>query len=210
MSTGLFDSVKGSMIHYFIRPSDAFVLNSLEKLDADEYLYRLLREEGYERIFFIDIDETNCSVWAFDKLSYWASVKPQEFADVDTEDPEAVASFLEKAEGNSSSEKPAKPGLDLKFTRGPAVKKPAKKAIPQTGRSQMQTFASEAEFVSFMTNRISPALNAENVKSAVVIPMELFEKRGYLAETTIATIRYAQKHNDSKNNIIVLTTSQIE
>lgn len=206
MSTGLFDSVKGSMIHYFIRPNDAFVLNSLEKLDADEYLYRLLREEGYERIFFIDIDETNCSVWAFDKLSYWASVKPQEFASVDMHDQNAVSSFFEQAEGGGSTEKASKPGLDLKFTKGPAKKPANKKAIPEIGRSQMQTFATEAEFRSFMTNRISPALNSKNAKSAVVIPMELFEKQGYMAETTIATIRYAQKHNSSKNNIIVLTT----
>lgn len=205
MRTGLFDSVKGSMIHYFIRPNDAFVLNSLEKLDADEYLYRLLREEGYERIFFIDIGETNCAVWAFDKLSYWASVKPREFANVDMRNQNAVSSFLEQAEGGGT-EKAAKPGLDLKFTKGPAVKKPAGKTVPEIGRSQMQTFATEAEFRSFMTNRIAPALNARNVKSAVVIPMELFEKQGYLAETTIATIRYAQKHNNSKNNIIVLTT----
>jgi len=205
MSTGLFDSVKGSMIHYFIRPNDAFVLNSLEKLDADEYLYRLLREEGYERIFFIDIDETNCSVWAFDKLSYWASVKPQEFASVDMHDQNAVSSFFEQAEGGGSTEKASKPGLDLKFTKGPA-KKPSKKAIPEIGRSQMQTFATEAEFRSFMTNRISPALNSKNTKSAVVVPMELFEKGGYLSDVTIDTIRYAQRRNKSKNNIIVLTT----
>ncbi len=205
MSTGLFDSVKGSMIHYFVRPNDAFILNSLEKLDSDAYLYRLLREEGYERIFFIDIDETNCSVWAFDKLSYWASVKPREFAGVDLRDRNAVSSFFEKAEGSAGAEKPSKPGLDLKFTRNQPPK-PSGKTVPEFGRSQMQTFATEAEFRSFMANRISPALNASNVKSAVVIPMELFEKQGYLAESTISTIRYAQKHNTAKNNIIVLTT----
>lgn len=207
MRTGLFDSVKGSMIHYFIRPNDAFILNSLERLDADEYLYRLLREEGYERIFFIDIDETNCSVWAYDKLSYWASVKPREFSQVNVEDQEALDAFFNRVEGGDSAESTAKPGLDLKFTRGPA-KKPAKKTVPAIGRKQMQTFATPAEFVSFMTNRISPALNAKNVKSAVVFSMDIFSKQGFLAETTVATIRNAQKHNSSKNNIIVLTASR--
>ena len=205
MSTGLFDSVKGSMIHYFIRPNDAFVLNSLEKLDVDEYLYRLLREEGYEKIFFIDIDEVNCSVWVFDKLSYWATAKPQEFESVDMRDQNAVSSFFERMEGGNGDEKASKPSLNLIHNKGP-VNKPSKKVVPEIGRSQMQTFATEDEFRSFMTNRISPALNAKNVKSAVVIPMELFEKKGYMAETTIETIRYAQKHNSSKNNIIVLTT----
>ena len=41
MSLGLFDSVKGELLQYFIRPNDDFVLNSLERLDPDTYLYRL-------------------------------------------------------------------------------------------------------------------------------------------------------------------------
>lgn len=221
MSTGLFDSGQGSMIHYFIRPDDDFVLNTLEKLDADAYLYRILRGEGFEQIFFINIDEINCSVWAFDKLSYWASVKSEKFTTVDMRDPKSVEAFLEWAEGGEnkapereeSKEKAPKQGLNLKLPSTKIVKnpetsgnKPARQVIPPVGRSRMLTFGSADQFVSFMVQRIRPALKTKNAKTAIVMPVELFEKGGYLAESVIETIRYAQRHNTSKNNMIVLTT----
>ena len=54
MRKTLFDSTAEGIIRYFVRPNDDFVLNSLEKLDCDEYLYRLLREEGYKRVIFCE------------------------------------------------------------------------------------------------------------------------------------------------------------
>ncbi|MBQ4564507.1 MAG: AAA family ATPase, partial [Lachnospiraceae bacterium] len=218
MGTGLFDSTKGNMIHYFIRPNDAFILNSLEKLDADEYLYRLLREEGYESVFFIGIDGTNCKVWAYDEVSYWASVKPQEFSRIDTKDPAAVAEFLRRVKGGGqtgsapTASAPAKPGLDLKFktrpaTGAPATPRAAENGVPAVGRCQMQTFSSDPEFASFMINRINPALRAENIKTAIVMPVELFEKRNYLGETIVDHFRSIAKDNDTKDNLIILTTT---
>ena len=203
MSLKLFDSVNGELIHYYIRPNDDFVLNSLEKLDADTYLYRLLREEGFEQIFFIDINEDSCSVVAYDKLSYWATEKPDAFSAVDVQDPKAIAAFVERAEGKDEPEKTEKTGPAFKNTRVTA-RKPTKKVIPQVGRCQMQRFKTPEEFGSFMLNRISPALKRKNAKSAVVIPMEIFEKPGYIADVTISTFRVAQKDNRDKKNLIVL------
>lgn len=220
MGTGLFDSARGNMIHYFVRPNDAFILNSLEKLDADEYLYRVLQEEGYENVFFIGIEGTSCKVWAYDELSYWASVRPQEFARVNAKDPSALAEFLRAVKGGGQTGatqngpvQPAKPGLNLKHKTRPAataVPKTDGPSVPAVGRCQMQTFSSDAEFSSFMINRINPALRAGNIKTAIVMPMELFEKRNYLGETVIDHFRSIAKDNDFKNNVIILTTSQRE
>lgn len=55
-----------ALLRYFVRPYDDFVLNSLEIVDADVYLYRLLRKEGYERIAFIDTEDRKCNVFVYD------------------------------------------------------------------------------------------------------------------------------------------------
>ena len=209
MSTGLFDSVKGSMIHYFIRPNDDFVLNSLEKLDADEYLYRLLREDGFEQIFFINIGVTNCSVWTYDKFSYWVTKEDLLAESIDMLDPNSVSSFLKQVEGKD------KPTLNLKLKSSDSTKQ-SKSEIPTAGKTLFQKIGSAKEFQSFMQTKIYPALISDNIKSAVVIPLELFEKRetepsewrAHLADSVISTIREAQKLNSAKRNMIVLTTSR--
>lgn len=55
-----------ALLRYFVRPYDDFVLNSLEIVDVDVYLYRLLRKEGYERIAFIDSEDRKCNVFVYD------------------------------------------------------------------------------------------------------------------------------------------------
>lgn len=64
----LFDSSSG-LTHYFVRPNDSFVLNTLELLDADAYLYRLLKQEGYENITFVEVKSTECRIYAYDAQS---------------------------------------------------------------------------------------------------------------------------------------------
>ncbi len=220
MQMGLFDSVKGNMIHYFIRPDDDFVLNSLEKLDANSFLYRVLREEGYQQIFFVDIRETHYSVLTYDRFSYWATVKPKDFEKVDMGDARTVSTFL--GETPNLTRKPAGKGLNTRFLKpsaqvpatNPQPEEPAnQKNVPVFGKCQLQTFASAEEFSAFFLNRISPAINSGKVKTAVVIPMELFEQTGRISQTVIdkvviQTIRAAQKNNQSKNNVILLTTTR--
>lgn len=205
MSLGLFDSVKGGMFHYFIRPEDKFVLHSLEKVGPDMFLLRLLRDAGFQVVYFIVINEDSCSVVVYDKLSYWATQKPEAFSSVDVQDAGAVEAFFEQAEGRQEE----KAGPDLKYKRV-TTRKPAKKEIPQVGRCQVQRFATAEEFEGFMLNRISPALNRQNAKTAVVLPMEIFERNDYITDVTVATFRRAQRNNDAKENLIVLTTPRKE
>ncbi len=54
----LFDiGAGGSRIRYFVcNSNEEFILNTLELVSVDEYLYRVLINEGYERIVFLDED----------------------------------------------------------------------------------------------------------------------------------------------------------
>lgn len=69
MSRKLFDSTTQGIIKFFIRPDDLFALNSLELLDANEYLYRVLKNEGYQRVIFFEKNGINNKAFAYDKLS---------------------------------------------------------------------------------------------------------------------------------------------
>lgn len=64
----LFDPING-LVHYFIRPNDEFALNSLELLGADACLYRLLKQEGFERIAFLEIEHEDIQVNTYDAFS---------------------------------------------------------------------------------------------------------------------------------------------
>ena len=57
------------LMHYFIRPEDDFVLNTLEIVDAKEYLYRELKREGYRHILFVELDGIDRKVFAYDEAS---------------------------------------------------------------------------------------------------------------------------------------------
>ena len=96
MKKRLFDSNLQDIIHYFVRPTDEFVLNSLEKLDCDEYLYRLLREEGYRRVVFFSTAAEDYPVYTYDLLSQLSYLKPDDFSEVNLDDPKTLEDFFQK------------------------------------------------------------------------------------------------------------------
>ena len=58
----------GSRIRYFVcKSSEEIIMNTLELITADEYLYRVLINEGYERIVFLDED---VSAFSYDESLY--------------------------------------------------------------------------------------------------------------------------------------------
>lgn len=61
----------GSRIRYFVcKSSEEIIMNTLELITADEYLYRVLINEGYERIVFLDEDVSAFSYDEFSKMSF--------------------------------------------------------------------------------------------------------------------------------------------
>ena len=73
------------LIHYFVRPNDSFVLNSLEKIGPSEYLYRLLRFYRFEYIYFVEAAGDSCIINVYDRASAEHFPKEQSrFASSDT------------------------------------------------------------------------------------------------------------------------------
>ena len=116
MRKTLFDSTAEGIIRYFVRPNDDFVLNSLEKLDCDEYLYRLLREEGYKRVIFCEQGTANIDVYAYDKLSHLSFMNPLDFKNIDIDDEEALESAFEKIEDRIKTTKGGLKGINASLT----------------------------------------------------------------------------------------------
>ena len=214
MMRTFFDSTAEGMIRYFIRPNDDYVLNSLEKLDCDEYLYRLLKTDGYERIVFFEVDETNCKVYAYDKLSHLSILNPIDFQKVNLKDDNSLSTFFTTVQENR--EKTTSGPVGLKTTSSRV--KENKSVILEYGKREVTRFAQSANFIEVFEKYISNALQADNIKTAIVMHMEIFEqvfnKEINIANKTSAQfvdiIRKNERVNSLKQNIIVFTTTQID
>lgn len=172
----LFDSSSG-LTHYFVRPNDSFVLNTLELLDADAYLYRLLKQEGYENITFVEVKSTECRIYAYDAQS------------------ESV--FKAK----SAAEKKGPQG-----TFGVKVNRAETKAAPTPalGRRCIRKFSRGEEFIKQFAAEIGQALRNPSQKTAIVMPMSIFGKEGYCGEPVIDTLNDIAK-TGNYGNILLLT-----
>lgn len=170
---GLFDSVCG-LVHYFVRPDDEFALNSLELVDADAYLYRLLRREGYERVAFVEVESTNCQIYAYD--------------------PPSGAIF------QAASEKKGLDDLTLRRT-APKAACPTPAVI---GRRMVQSFSQAEQFQKKFVAEINHALEDARTKTAIVMPLSIFEKAGFFSDAIISTVNRLERISNRKN-ILVLT-----
>jgi hypothetical protein len=76
-----FDSTLG-LFHYLVFPTkDSYILNSLVKLNFEEFMYRLLRENGYNRAISFELKpaERKYTIYAYDRLSYYSYMRPKVF-----------------------------------------------------------------------------------------------------------------------------------
>lgn len=190
MHNSIFDS-RNNTVHYFVCPNaESFYLNSLEKVNRDEYLYRLLRDEGYKRIIMVRTTGSRWEVSTYDRLSYWSWSRPKDFAQVDTRDPDAVEQFCQNCEAR------------------------VQKVIPPVGRCEAQFFAGSSEFFSFVSERVKPAMAAKNLKTAIVLPVEIFDARDdkgnpFLSDKVVNTYDSILAENYNLDNILVMTIDDI-
>lgn len=205
MHKSLFDSKMGT-VHYFVCPRpEYFYLNSLEKLDLDTYLFRLLRDEGYERIVMVRNTGSHWEVWTYDRLSYWSWEKPKEFTEVDTRDPEAVEQFCRNCETPQTLQ-------GLQSPLGKAAPVLPRKTVPKVGKCVVESFAGSNEFVSFL-DRVEKVLTARNLKTAVVMPVRIFDTNdnqgnAFLSALAANRFRAILEENNGLDNILVLTTDR--
>ncbi len=215
MSTKLFDSLAG-MIHYFVRPEDDFVLNSLEKINSDEYLYRLLKKCGYERIVFWEREE-KIRCFAFDEVSHFSITKSELFEKVDMSDEHSVQQFVQEARqmeerSNANLDRLARGSHGSRHSRREAT------TVPVYGKEyiNLNSEASRAFFAHFLSN-IVPAMKATNAKTAIVMQIDLFDdltdEYGNISREMLArisgTVGGLFKNNEEQKNIMVFTAKQM-
>ena len=176
----LFDSSSG-LTHYFVRPDDNFVLNSFEMLDADAYLYRVLKRENYERVAFVEVSGTECRIYIYDEQS------------------ESV--FKGTTAPKKTTEKKGPQGLmGVKVHR--TEEKPATSS--KNGHRCIRRFSRGEEFIKQFAAEIGQALRNQKQKTAVVMPMSIFGKNGYCGEPVIDTINEIERLGNY-GNILLLT-----
>lgn len=166
--------------HYFVRPNDIFALNSLELLDADVYLYRLLKFEGYKNILFFSY-EKDWFVKAYDDSSM--NVVRKQNAIEEQKNPEKT--------------------LPMGLTGN--VKKKGVANQKKTGRIIL---SSAQEFTKFFSEEVYNALSAPGTKTAIVMPMRILRNDGYLNDRVIDSIRNLRVKHGS--NILVFTLDSRE
>ena len=209
MSRKLFDSTTQGIIKFFIRPDDLFALNSLELLDANEYLYRVLKNEGYQRVIFFEKNGINNKAFAYDKLSQLSYQYPDVFEDVDISNADSVSSFYSNVKAKMSKTDDGPKGIGKKSAKS----KSSYDNIPGYGKREIKTFSKIDIFVADFSNEIQKALLAKNIKTAIVFNMDIFttlfeieqSKAGSSSVKLANIIELCDKNNPNIQNIIVFT-----
>lgn len=69
----------GNIVRFFYGPTDDYCLNSLEIVNEEMLLYRILKEDGFKRVFFLQVRGEENVFYAYDKLSEYSFNKPIDF-----------------------------------------------------------------------------------------------------------------------------------
>ena len=214
MKEKLFDSISGGRVRYFRRAEDDYILNSLQKVNCDEYLYRLLKSEGYERVIFVEERGHTCKVFTYDKFSQFSFEHHKIFLNVDPKDHVKVKECYDKIPknkglnvGNNSKIESKKENDVTKNEKEYGYKE---LAIELTGTEKLD---------SFFQNHIMPALRSNNIKTVVVMEMQvfkaIFERSGDAKSLESAiriagTIREWTKKDIDLKNILVFAGTEID
>ena len=167
MKEKLFDSKFGGGVRYFLRTEDYYILNSLQKLDCDQYLYRLLKSEGYERVVFADGIGYRCKLYTYDKFSELSFKRNDYFENIDISDSKQLREAYEKALETKK----------LEGIKGSSKREFDTKSENDYGYRVFRNEPSNANTLKeFFINKVKGVLNSSNIKTAIVMEMRLFEQ----------------------------------
>ena len=209
MAKGFFKSENG-LIQYCVLPYDHFILDTLEKLNYDEFIYRILKEEGFDRVVFCENAGNKCEFTAFDKLSHLSFTNYKDFENVDLKNGSELQSFYEKISQKDSKNEKALAGIKRNNNPG------KKEEVKEKGKRVIKDLDTQAEFLNDFGQNITAYLKSVNNKSAMVIELaalkRLFDIERNKAIGTgtrlYSFVEYLQKHNENKNNVLVITVKE--
>ena len=169
----------GSRIRYFVcKSSEEIIMNTLELITADEYLYRVLINEGYERIVFLDED---VSAFSYDEFSKMSFEKVKEFEKenrrLSKEEKAELIDNIKKSAGNNGLS--ALKLNNLKRAGTPTKPESDEKQPKQPMFGKRKVIWTETQWNS----HVGECLSSEYIKTALVMPISRFfggeyKKRG--------------------------------
>ena len=170
----------GSRIRYFVcKSSEEIIMNTLELITADEYLYRILINEGYERIVFLDED---VSAFSYDEFSKMSFEKVKEFEKenrrLSKEEKAELIDNIKKSAGNNNGLSALKLN-NLKRAGTPPKPESDEKQPKQPMFGKRKVIWTETQWNS----HVGECLSSEYIKTALVMPISRFfggeyKKRG--------------------------------
>lgn len=226
-----FDS-NDSRLHYFIAPRNTYYCtNAYEYLDYNEFLYRLLKEQGYERVIivsnFSEDEGDNYPVLTYDLFSHRSFLK---FVDYQTtfEDAPAVDAAAQKAfcdkyatapsattkadqiRGITGGRNRAAASVGCSFPRyGKQVIMTLVKPSTASAVSSDSSDKKPVEiFENFIISEVNAAMKSNILKTAIVLPLEVFEQQGWLSDLVIR--RLDEMISKRSKNVIIITADQKE
>lgn len=166
-----------SLYFYYVCARDRFVLPTLEIVDQNTYLYRTLRENGYERIVFAVCNGETLYFETYDRLSEYTFRHAAEFERFQGT-PQA---FL--AQYSTRSSEPAAGRFGRDCFSGPGSRDYAGRAS-ETGCVRMKDprVSNRKMFQSVFDLKILPCMQSEKIRTALVFPEEAF---GYFSDRDI-------------------------
>jgi S1-C subfamily serine protease/SpoVK/Ycf46/Vps4 family AAA+-type ATPase len=212
-----FNAMSG-LFHYLVAPiHDYFILNSLEKLDFGEFMYRLLREQGYNRVvsFELNPDKLEYTIHAYDKLSLYSYQNPKEFEDLNfpqgrqvslDEDREIIERFYDTVAPSPGQENNSGP-KGLAF--GNKIKRESvKQQVVSKEIGKIQTSADVKQLTAEIQNRIAPALNSERLKTAILFPVAIFQDITSIGSDAAKLVELIESDHPHKNIMIFYTDDE--
>lgn len=209
-----------SRLHYFIASrNELYATNSLEILDYYAFLNLLLTEQGYHRVIIVSHKGNNKGdnypVLAYDKYANLTFMYPDDFvgdfAKVKKYDKEELEVFCSKFE--ASQEQFVNPIRER--SGGKKREFQGKSAALAYGRRIIYTIVPEGSvskeshrgtFHAFMENYVVKAMEQSVVKTAIVFPIELLQKKDYLNELVARNIR--DQIESVGDNVLIVTADQ--
>jgi len=220
-ATRYFQSIRGQIQYFACNYDDSYVLNSYEKMDYSHFLYRFLKEQGFERVVTVDKREGKFDLFAFDKLSELSFANPAEFRgvtrndDTDRLDQRSLKRFYDKlAEGRTTLTRPGKAALSRSSRSSESSQSSSADPTAEFGkrRINLPSITGKEIFQSTVSQYICPALRACNAKTCIVLPIGLLVTNEYLTPEIASLIISAL--NDAKkevaSNVLLITASRTE